>query len=117
MANYEKLDVFRLSYELALVIYKSTIVFPEHEKFGLVSQLRRAAYSVPLNIVEGNGRRHKKEKIQFFNHAKASNDEVHFLVRFAKDLGYFDEEQRSKYTDMSNRVSFMLTKLMKAMEN
>ena len=56
MKSVEELDVFKLSHEMALTIYELTRTFPEEEKFGLTSQMRRAAYSVPMNLVEGANR-------------------------------------------------------------
>ena len=73
--NFRGLIVWQKSHELTMEIYKLTSFFPSDEKFGLVSQMRRAAYSIPANIVEGHSRKSKKEFLQFLNIAKGSLEE------------------------------------------
>lgn len=89
MPNYKDLIVFQKADELAFQIYKVTEKFPKTEMFGLTSQLRRAALSVPTNIVEGYTRRSKKELLQFINIAYGSYAETEYLFSFSKKLGYF----------------------------
>ena len=64
--------MWQKSHQLTLDVYKITTGFPSEEKFGIVNQMRRAAYSIPSNIVEGYSRKSKKEYLQFLNIAKAS---------------------------------------------
>jgi len=89
MARHKDLIVFQKADELALQIYKITESFPKNEMFGLTSQIRRAALSVPTNIVEGYARRSKKELIQFINVALGSLAETEYLLDFSIRLGYF----------------------------
>jgi len=89
MARHKDLIVFQKANELALQIYKITESFPKNEMFGLTSQIRRAALSVPTNIVEGYARRSKKELIQFINVALGSLAETEYLLDFSIRLGYF----------------------------
>jgi len=70
--KYTELDVWKRGKELAAIIYKLTADYPKAEQFGLVSQMRRCAVSVPSNIAEGCGRQHLKETIQFLNIARGS---------------------------------------------
>jgi four helix bundle protein len=86
MKSVEDLDVFKLSHEMALAIYVLTKNFPEEEKFGLTSQMRRAAYSVPMNLVEGANRLNAKEYRQFVGIAKGSAGEVTYQLLLARDL-------------------------------
>ena len=89
MANYKDLIVFQKSDELAYQIYKATDKFPKSELFGLTSQMRRAALSIPTNFVEGDARKSKRELMQFVNIALGSHAEMEYLFDFSKRLGYF----------------------------
>ena len=88
MARHKDLMVFQKADELALLIYKTTGKFPKMEAFGITSQPRRAALSVPTNIVEGYARKSKKELAQFINIALGSLAETEYLLDFSKRLGY-----------------------------
>ena len=78
MKKVEDLDVFKLSHSLTLEIFETTKTLPEEEKFGLISQMRRAAYSVPMNLMEGAHRLGSKEYRQFVGIAKGSAGEVKY---------------------------------------
>ena len=93
MAKHETLIVFQKADELAFRIYKLTETFPKTETFGITSQLRRAALSVPTNIVEGYARRSKKELMQFINIALGSLAETGYLLSFSGRLGCWKEEK------------------------
>jgi four helix bundle protein len=88
--GYKKLIVWQKSDELAYQIYLETKKFPKEEIYGITSQLRRAALSVPTNLVEGSGRQNKKEVKQFVNIALGSLGETEYLLEFSLKLGYFD---------------------------
>lgn len=92
MANYNDLIVFRKADELAFQIYKATEAFPKAEMFGLTSQIRRAALSIPTNIVEGYARKSKKELAQFVNIALGSHAETEYLFSFSRKLGYYKSD-------------------------
>ncbi len=89
MAKYKELIVFQKADELAFKIYKASESFPKSEMFGLTSQIRRAALSIPTNIVEGYARKSKKELSQFINISLGSLAETEYLLNFSKRLGYF----------------------------
>lgn len=91
MNNYKELDVWKRSIKLAVVIYKLTAVLPVEEKFGLVSQIRRCAVSVPSNIAEGSGRKTNKEFSQYLSIAYGSLCELDTQVIISKELGYLKE--------------------------
>ena len=85
---FEALEVWRLAHELALMVYSETERFPPREHYGLASQLRRAAASIPANLAEGTGRGSSREYAYFCRIAKGSVLEVRYYLRLARDLGY-----------------------------
>lgn len=113
MLRYKNLKVWQLSHELTLNIYRLTQRFPSEEKFGIISQLRRAAYSVPSNIVEGKGRRSKKEFAHYLTIARGSVEEVAYFLLLSKDLNYISSEDFEIYSESCAHISAMLTKLIK----
>lgn len=110
---YEKLIVWQEAHALCLWIYKRTQTFPENERFGVISQMRRASSSIPTNIAEGNGRHTIKDKSHFFVIAHASLEELHYHLRLAKDLEYLSDQEFLEVTDRIHRTSYLLTKLRK----
>ena len=86
--DYTKIKAWQLADELALLVYKTTKEFPKSEIWGLTSQMRRAAVSVPANIVEGSARRNRNEYLQFLYIAISSLAEVSYYIRFTKELEY-----------------------------
>jgi len=112
----QDMDVFKLSHSLTLEIYKLTGEFPPEEKFGLSSQMRRSAYSIPVNIVEGASRLTRKEYKQFIGVARGSAAEMTYQLLLSKDLGYISEEECASLKERYDRVSKMLTGLIKALK-
>lgn len=101
------------AYELALIIYKLSEVFPKHEQYGLVSQMCRAAVSVCSNIAEGFGRRGVKEKDQFYSMANGSLTELENQLIIAHGIGYLNEEQYMKAIEHCEITHRMLVALQK----
>ncbi len=97
------------SHLLPLAIYNSTSCFPDNEKYGLTSQLRRAAASIPTNIAEGLGRDGKAELKQFLNISIGSACEVEYLLLLAKDLGYLTEASHEPLNRQILEVKKMLS--------
>lgn len=94
MANkFESLPIFQDAHKLVLLIYKLTKKFPSEEKFGLISQVRRSASSIPANIIEGNSRNHKKEFIEFLYFANGSLEETNYHLLLSRDLGYIKSDE------------------------
>lgn len=85
------LEVWKKAHRLTLLVYETTKSFPVNEQFGLISQLKRSASSVPANIIEGQSRQYKKEFIQFLYIAKGSLSETEYHLFLAKDLKYLTE--------------------------
>jgi len=93
MRDHTKLRAFELADELALLIYKLTNRFPREEVYGLTSQMRRAAVSIPSNIVEGCARESQSEYLRFLEIAFGSLRELHYQYGLAKRLGFMRENK------------------------
>ncbi len=89
--THKDLVLYQKSVVFVSNIYKMTQTVPVEERFGLVSQLRRASVSVPTNIAEGSGRNSKKELIQFLYISLASISEIETLMQISRNLAYVDE--------------------------
>ncbi len=89
--SYKELTVWKKAHNLVLDVYRITKGFPAEKKFGLISQIRRAAVSVPANIVEGFRRKGKRDKINFYNYAQSSLDELDYEMLLSSDLSYYKE--------------------------
>lgn len=94
--RYKKLKVWQLADSLALEVYRVTAVFPKEEIYGITSQLRRAALSVPTNIVEGYARRGDKELARFVDIALGSLAETRYLLSFSARLGYLSYQKSNE---------------------
>ena len=108
--GYKKLIVWQKADELAYQVYIITKIFPEKEIYGITSQLRRAALSVPTNIVEGCGRQGRKELKQFVNIALGSLAETEYLLDFSLRLKYLTQEAHKKLQDLRQEVGNLLWK-------
>lgn len=86
--GFQDLEVWQKAQKLVLEIYRITNSFPRSEQFGVVSQLRRAAYSIPANIAEGYGRRSTRELLQFLTIANGSAEELRYFLILSRDLRY-----------------------------
>jgi four helix bundle protein len=87
--SFEDLVIWQRSHALVLRVYKETATFPKHELYGLTSQMRRAAVSVPANIAEAFKKRGKPDKARVMNIAQASLEELRYYTILSRDLGYF----------------------------
>ncbi len=88
MRDHRNLRAFQLADELALLVYRETVGFPKEELFGLTSQMRRCAVSVPSNIAEGCGRNSEADFLRFLDIASGSLRELQYQVTLASRLGY-----------------------------
>jgi len=88
--NYRQYEIWKLSHELALTVYRVVRSFPNEERYGMSSQMQRAAVSVPANIAEGSGRPSYADFARFLGIALGSLSEVDYYTLMAKDLGYID---------------------------
>lgn len=117
LKNFKDLKVWQKSYELSLKIYRLTKHFPSEEKYGLTSQIRRAAVSVTSNIAEGYGRKTKPEYIQFLYIAYGSNCELETQMLLSGDLGYIKSEDIKQLQEEISEVERMLMALIKSLED
>lgn len=92
--SFRDLKVWQKAHQLVLDVYQMTKNFPTDERYGLVSQMRRAAVSVPANIAEGFKRKGKGEKVRFNNIGEASLEELKYFFILSKDLGYISDNER-----------------------
>ena len=95
MRDHTKLRAFELADEVVVLVYRITAGFPKEESFGLTSQIRRAAVSVPSNIVEGCARDSEAEYLRFLNIAFGSLRELHYQLNLSKRLGFLPNEDSS----------------------
>jgi four helix bundle protein len=91
--RFEELLVWQKAHKMVLEIYMITKVFPAQESYCLTSQMRRAAISVPANIVEGFRKKGKADKLRFLNIAQGSLDELKYYIILSHDLGYISEDK------------------------
>ncbi len=112
--SFTQLKAWKEAHLLALLIYQDTKDFPKEEQFGLTSQIRRCAISIPSNIAEGFARGSKKEKIQFYRISKGSLSELQSQLLLARDLGYINKEVFSKTAEQTIQVSRLLTGIIRA---
>lgn len=112
--GYKKLIVWQKADELARQVYLQTKEFPRSEIYGITSQLRRAALSVPTNIAEGTGRQNKSEMKQFMNIALGSLAETEYLLEFCKGLRYLSDDSYVKIEGIRREVGAMLWKFYKS---
>lgn len=112
--RYTDLLIWQKAHNLVLNVYKLTKFFPKEEMFGLTSQLRRAAVSVPANIAEGFARTGIRDKIRFYNIAEGSLNEVGYYVLLANDLDY---SKTNELTEMVDEISKMLSSYINSIKN
>ena len=111
---HRKLKVYEKSYKAGLAIYEMTKAYPDEEKYGMTSQMRRASTSIPLNIAEGYAKRSSQEEFKrFLLMAIGSANEMRVLLDYSKDLGYITEEKHEKASKEYDEIGKMLTALIK----
>lgn len=112
---FEDLRIWREAHMLVLEIYKLTKMYPKDELYGLIAQLRRAASSIPANIVEGFYRNTTKELIQFLFNARGSTGEVIYFLILSKDLKYISDikykELRERYEILAKSINALINSL------
>jgi len=109
MRNYRKYEVWQISHSMTKEIYEITSTFPKHELFGLTSQIRRAAVSVPTNIAEGCGRMSDKEFGRFIDISIGSANETEYLLFLSSELRLVTDAQ---FQPLSETLNFLRQKLI-----
>lgn len=110
--SFRQLVVWQRSKDLALLVYEITKNFPSEEKFAMISQMRRAAYSIMTNIAEGNSKRTFKDRCNFFNIANGSLSELDCFIELAHELKYLNDERHKELLESVNKVGFLLNKFI-----
>ena len=109
----KKYEVFKKAHQLVLKVYSITKKFPAEERYGLVSQMRRSAYSIPMNLIEGGARDSEAEFRYFVNIACGSSAEVQYQLELVRDLQYITQQEYVELDKEYNDVGKMLNGLMK----
>lgn len=113
---HKNLEVWKLSVDFVKDIYTLTTNFPDEEKFGIISQLRRAVVSIPTNIAEGAARSTKKEFRNFLYIASGSLSEIDTLLTISKELGFIKESQLDALNEKLVKIDIMLDGLIKKLK-
>jgi len=114
--SYRELEVWQLAMMLAEECYKMTKSFPKDELFGMPSQVRRAATSIPANIAEGQGREHAKEFLKHLSVARGSLKELETHLLLSQRVGLLKEPDLQRVMSLCERVSQMLSRLRQALQ-
>ncbi len=115
MKPYERLDAWHACHEVVLAVYRATKSFPKAERYGLTSQLRRAAVSVTANIAEGSAKRGKREFRRYLDISLGSLAELRCLLRSARDLGYLSDDDWTTLVPLEERGGLLLWRLYRSM--
>ncbi|MDR4891195.1 MULTISPECIES: four helix bundle protein [unclassified Chryseobacterium] len=116
MANFKELLVWQKSIDFVTEVYRTTEIFPKAEIYGLVSQIRRAAISIPSNIAEGNSRRSKPDYLQFLKISRGSCAEVETQLVISKNLNFLSEDEYLKLNERIIEISKMLNGLINSLQ-
>ena len=118
MGDYRKLKIYERSYKAALAIYRMTEGYPEGERYGITSQMRRAATSIAMNISEGNAKRESQQEFKrFLMMAMGSANEMSVLLDFSKDLGYIDDQTYEKVSREYDEIGKMIRVFIQKLPN
>src|SRR6267154_1052333 len=116
MRDYTKIEAWKLADDLTVAIYESSRSLPREETYGLTSQLRRAAYSVPANIAEGSARNSKKDYLHFLYVARGSLTEAQYFIHLAHRLNYLNAPDADGLIAQTRRVFACPHGLIQAVE-
>ncbi|MEQ8847593.1 four helix bundle protein [Botrimarina sp.] len=115
VSSFRDLKVWRLGVEISLAVYRVTTNFPDHERFGLTAQLRRAAVSIPSNVAEGNARESTKDYLRHLSIASGSLAEIETQLLIATELGFIDTGDYDDLISLCEEESRMLRSLQHAL--
>lgn len=115
--DFTELDSWKTGHNLVLAIYKTTQTFPDEEKYGLTSQIRRASVSITSNIAEGFGRFSTQEKIRFYQIALGSVTEVQNQIYVARDVNYISTEASERLICLTVDVHKLIFGLIRSIKN
>jgi four helix bundle protein len=113
---FRKLIVWKRAHAMTLAVYKASEKFPRHETFGLTSQIRRSAASVPTNIAEGYALGSSANYLRHLNIAVGSLAETEYHLELAHDLCYLNDDDHVLLRDLANEVGYLLSRLKASIE-
>ena len=116
MVPYERFDAWKIAHQLALEVYEVTDRWPVNERYGLTSQIRRAAISAPTNIAEGSAKRGPRELRRYLDIALGSLSEVSYLLRFTRDRGILNDQSFRTLDDLRNRAGQLTWRLYASLD-
>src|SRR5580765_7444368 len=116
MRDYRKIEAWKLADDLTVKLYERTRSFPREELYGLISQIRRAAFSVPANIAEGSSRETKRDYLHFLYIARGSLSEVQYFVHLAGRLGYLGPREVAELHNETKQAFACLHGLIQSVE-
>ena len=117
MQDYRKLEVWQRAHQITLLVYKVTQSFPANELYNLTSQMRRSAYSIPMNIAEGCGKASSPDFARYLDISSGSASELDYQLLLAHDLGYLDEDIRETMHAKLSVIRKMLSSLSKSVKS
>ncbi len=113
MKDFREIQVWQKAHQLVLDIYRIICLFPNDEKYGLISQIKRAAVSIPTNIAEGCGRNSDPDFARFLEIAYGSANEVDYLLHLSKDLSILEDRSYQTINEKLTEVKKMLASLIR----
>ena len=117
MNSHKDLKVWQKSIDHVVDVYAITRLFPQDELFGIVSQMRRAAISIPSNIAEGYGRLYNKETVKFLSNALGSASELETQLIISKKLNFLSVDDAQRLLNQTEEILRMLSSLIKSLDN
>ena len=114
MQDFRKIQAWQKSHDLVLAVYRVTERFPKEETYGLTSQLRRAAYSIPMNVAEGCARASQTEFARFLDIAVGSASELDYQLLLVRDLGLVGQKDYEALSETTDHVRKMLVSLCRS---
>lgn len=115
--TFSDIIVWQKAHLLTLAVYEATKNYPSHELYGLVSQMRRSAISIPSNIAEGFRRNGSQERVRFYNIAQGSLEELKYQILLSKDLKYIASDLYQEQLNMCDEVGKLLYSWIKAIKH
>ena len=117
MQDYRKLEVWQRAHQLTLLVYKVTQSFPANEQYNLSSQMRRSAYSIPMNIAEGCGKMSNPEFARYLDISLGSASELDYQLLLAHDLNYLEKQLHEEMHAQLSLIRKMLSNLSKSVRH
>jgi len=114
--NFKNIKAWQHADDLAVLVYSKTRSFPKEELYGITSQLRRAAVSVPTNIAEGASREHKREYVHFLSVARGSIAEAEYLLHLSRRVGYLKDDEYKKVEGLREETAKTLQGLINSVK-